>query len=175
MWPGCRSWWWRAWLRRMHGCFWTRCLGLLAQAEAGPPDGLQAAQLEYLRGQIADDQRRSSDAARLLLSAARRLEPLNAPLARETHLEALTAAMYVGGLFLPGGVREAAEAARAAPPAPSPPRPVDVVLDAFALLLTEGYVAAAPALQRALELLFALDGRELREALANLGPADPRA
>jgi hypothetical protein len=39
-------------------------LGLLAQAEAGPPDGLQAAQLEYLRGQIADDQRRSSDAAR---------------------------------------------------------------------------------------------------------------
>jgi hypothetical protein len=52
---------------------------------------------------------------------------------------------------------------------------VDVVLDAFALLLTEGYVAAAPALQRALELLSALDGRELREALANLGPADPRA
>jgi len=132
-------------------------LGLLAQAEAGPPDGLQAAQLEYLRGQIADDQRRSSDAARLLLSAARRLEPLNAPLARETHLEALTAAMYVGGLFLPGGVREAAEAARAAPPVPSPPRPVDVVLDAFALLFTEGYVAAAPALQRALELLSALD------------------
>ena len=132
-------------------------LGLLAAAEAGPPDELRAAQVEYLRGQIADDQRRSRDAARLLLSAARRLEPLNAQLARETYLEALTAAMYVGDLFMPGGAREAAEAARAAPPAADPPRPVDVVLDAFALLLTEGYAPAAPALTQALELLLGLD------------------
>jgi DNA-binding CsgD family transcriptional regulator len=130
---------------------------LLAAVQAGPLDALRAAQVEYLRGQIADDQRRSSEAARLLLSAARRLEPLNAALARETHLEALTAAMYVGDLFIPGGAREAAEAARAAPPAPDPPRPVDVVLDAFALLLTEGYAAAAPALSQALELLVGLD------------------
>jgi hypothetical protein len=65
--------------------------------------------------------------------------------------------MYVGDPFLPGGVRKAAEAARASPPAPAPPRPVDVALDAFALLLSQGYVAAAPALQRALELLSALD------------------
>jgi len=130
-------------------------LGLLAAA--GPLDELQAAQTEYLRGQIADDQRRSSDAARLLLSAARHLGPLDAGLARETYLEALTAAIYVGDLFLPGGVPEAAEAARTAPPAPEPLRPVDVILDAFALLLTEGYTAAAPSLQRALELLLALD------------------
>jgi len=132
-------------------------LGLVALAEGGPAEKLRTARLEYLRGQIADDQRRSSDAARLLLSAARHLGPLNASLARETHLEALMAAMYVGDPFLPGGVRRAAEAARAAPPAPSPPRPVDVALDALALLLAEGYVAAAPALQRALELLSALD------------------
>jgi DNA-binding CsgD family transcriptional regulator len=65
--------------------------------------------------------------------------------------------MYVGDLFMPGGAREAAEAARAAPPAPDPPRPVDVVLDAFALLLTGGYAAAAPALSQALELLVGLD------------------
>ena len=45
--------------------------------------------MEHLRGQIALDQRRGSDAARLLLSAARRLEPLDAGLARETYLEAL--------------------------------------------------------------------------------------
>jgi DNA-binding CsgD family transcriptional regulator len=132
-------------------------LALAAQAGAGPLDELQAAQLEYLRGQIADDQRRSGDAARLLLSAARRLEPLNASLARETYLEALTIATYVGDRFLPGGVREAAEAARAALLAPTPPRPVDVVLDAFALLLTHGYAAAAPGLQQALELLSTLD------------------
>jgi DNA-binding CsgD family transcriptional regulator len=132
-------------------------LGLLAQFAAGPFDEVRAAQAEYLRGQIAHDQRRTRDAARLLLGAARLLEPLNAALARETYLEALDAAMYVGDRFLPGGVREAAEAARAAPPAADPPRPVDVVLDAFALLLTQGYAVAASALEQALDLLLALD------------------
>ena len=132
-------------------------LGLAAQAGAGPRDELQAAQLEYLRGQIADDQRRSGDAARLLLSAARRLEPLNASQARETYLEALTMAMYVGDAFLPGGAGKAADAIRSAPPAPDPPRPVDVALDAFTLMLTEGYATAAPELKRALDLLLAVD------------------
>ena len=132
-------------------------LGLLAAVEAGPPDELRAAEAEYLRGQIADDQRRSSDAARLLLSAARHLAPLNAAQARETYLEALTAAMHVGEEFIPGGARAAAEAARTAPPAPDPPRPVDVVLDAFTVLMTEGYAAAGPALGQALGLLLALD------------------
>ena len=113
--------------------------------------------MERLRGQIAFDQSRGSDAARLLLSAARRLEPLDAGLARETHLEALWAAMLAGDLGRPGGLREAAEAARAAPPGPDPPRAVDVVLDALALRLTEGHAAAAPALTRALELLVSLD------------------
>ena len=118
-------------------------LGLLVAAEAGPLDALQAAEVERLRGQIAVDQNRGSDAARLLLSAARLLEPLDAGLARETHLEALWAAMVAGDLGRPGGVREAAEAARAAPPGPDPPRAVDVLLDAVALRLTEGYAAAA--------------------------------
>ena len=61
------------------------------------------------------------DAARLLLDAARRLDPVDAALARETHLEALAAAVWAGDLGRPGGVREAAEAARAAPPGPDPP------------------------------------------------------
>ena len=132
-------------------------LGLLVAAEAGPLDALQAAKVERLRGQIADDQSRGSDAARLLLSAARLLEPLDAALARETHLEAIRAAMFAGDLGRPGGVREAAEAARAAPPGPDPPRPVDVLLDAFALRLAEGHAAAAAAMTRALELLVTLD------------------
>ena len=91
------------------------------------------------------------------LSAARLLEPLDTALARETHLEALTAAVFVGQEFMPDGVREAAEAALAAPPAAAAPRPVDVVLDAYALLLTEGFVVAGPALRRALDVLVALD------------------
>ena len=131
-------------------------LGLLVAVEAGPLDELERARVDLLRGQIALEQRRGSDAGRLLISAARRLEPLDADLARETHLEALGAAM-AGDLDIPGGVLAAAEAARAAPPGPEPPRAVDVLLDAFAMRLTEGYAAAAPALTRALELLLALE------------------
>ena len=132
-------------------------LGLLVAVEAGRPDALRSAQVEHLRGQIAFDQRRISDAARLLLSAARRLEPLDANSARETHLEALGAALWASDLDSTPGVLEAAEAARAAPPGPDPPRVVDVLLDAFALRLTEGYPAAAPTLTRALELFRALE------------------
>ena len=132
-------------------------LGLLVAVETGPPDPLRTAEVEHLRGQIASQQQRSSDGARLLLSAARCLERLDAALARETYLEALGAAVWAGDLDSPGGVRAAAEAARAAPPAPGPPRVVDVLLDALALRLTEGFAVAAPALIRALELVLALD------------------
>jgi len=135
-------------------------LGLLVATEgqgSEPLDARQVAEVERLRGQIAADQNRDSDAARLLVSAARRLDPLDAALARETHLEAIWAAMYAGHLGRPGGVREAAEAARAAPPGPEPLRPVDVLLDAVALRVTQGYHAAAAALTGAVELLLALD------------------
>ncbi len=133
-------------------------LELLVAVEAGPGDAPRTAEVEHLHGQIALDQRRGSDAARLLLSAARRFEPLNPGLARETYLEALwQAAMWAGDLDNAGGVREAAEAARAAPPGSDPPRPVDVLLDALALQFTQGYTAAAPALIRALELVLALN------------------
>jgi len=70
-------------------------------------------------------------------------------LARETYLEALSAALFAGRLALGGGVREAAEAARSAPPPPQPARPPDLLLDGLAVLLTEGYPAGAPLLQRA--------------------------
>ncbi|HEY3716740.1 MAG TPA: AAA family ATPase [Jatrophihabitantaceae bacterium] len=130
-------------------------LGLLVAVEAGPLDTRLTADVERLRGQIALIQRRGTDAVRLLRSAARRLEPVDAELARDTHLEALVAALWAGDLENPGGVREAAEAARTAPPGPEPPRLVDVLLDALALRLTDGYAAAAPALARALDLFLA--------------------
>src|SRR4051794_19355806 len=53
-------------------------LGLLVAVEAGPLDALLTAEVEHLRGQIAMVQQRGNDAVRLLLSAARRVEPLNA-------------------------------------------------------------------------------------------------
>jgi DNA-binding CsgD family transcriptional regulator len=132
-------------------------LGLLVAVEAGLLNARQTAEVARLRGQIAADQGRGGDAARLLLRAARLAEPLDAALARETYLEVIWAATSAGDLDWPGGVREAAEAARAAAPNPGPPRAVDVVLDAIALRFLEGHAAAAPGLTRALEVLVALD------------------
>jgi DNA-binding CsgD family transcriptional regulator len=82
----------------------------------------------------------------------RRLEPFDARLAREAHLEAVAAAIWVGDIE---GLREAARAARAAPPAPDAPRLVDLVLDAFAIRYSEGHAAAVPAMSRALEAVLA--------------------
>jgi DNA-binding CsgD family transcriptional regulator len=124
---------------------------LLSAVESGPLSELQAAEIEHLRGQIAFDQRRVGEAARLLVSAAKRLEPLDAELARSTHLEALGAAIWAAD---PGGMLEAAQAARAAPAAPDPARPEDVVLEALAVRLAEG---SAEALPRALETVLALE------------------
>jgi DNA-binding CsgD family transcriptional regulator len=56
-----------------------------------------------------------------------------------------------------GGVQAVATAARSAPPAAVPPRSADVLLDAFAIRLTDGYGAVAPTLAQALELLLAQD------------------
>jgi DNA-binding CsgD family transcriptional regulator/tetratricopeptide (TPR) repeat protein len=128
-------------------------LELLVAVEAGPVDALQAAEIEQLRGEIAFDQRRIGEAARLLVSAAQRFEPLDAELARATHLKAIGAGMWAG----PEILSEAAEAACAAPSGPDPPRAVDVLLDAFAIRVTEGYAAAAPALRRAVQAVLDLD------------------
>ena len=131
-------------------------LGLLADVEAGVLDELGRARVDLLRGQIALEQRRGDDAGRLLMSAAKRLEPLAPELARETYLDALAGAM-ASDVEVLGGPPAVAAAALAAPPGSAPPRAVDVVLDGFAARLTDGYAAAVPTLARALERLLAID------------------
>ncbi|HWX97518.1 MAG TPA: LuxR C-terminal-related transcriptional regulator [Solirubrobacteraceae bacterium] len=130
-------------------------LGLLEGVEAGALDELGRARVDLLRGRIALEQRRNGEAGSLFLSAASRLEPLDPELARETYLEALAGAMS-SDVEVVGGATAVAQAARAAPSGTAPPRTVDVLLDAFAIRLTEGYAAAAPTLARALELLLAM-------------------
>jgi DNA-binding CsgD family transcriptional regulator len=125
-------------------------LELLATAELAPLDELQRARSERLRAEIAFARTRGRDAPALLLDAARRLEPLDAAMARETHLEAMAAAMFAGRLGDNPGVREAAEAAQAAPAARQPPRAIDLLLDGLATRFTEGYSAGLPPLRRAL-------------------------
>jgi DNA-binding CsgD family transcriptional regulator/tetratricopeptide (TPR) repeat protein len=124
-------------------------LGLLAVAQAGPLDDLQRARGDLLRAQIAFASRHGRDAPPLMLSAARQLEPLDVGLARQTYLEAFTAALFAGRLS-PAAVGDVAKAARAAPAPPAPGRAPDLLLDGLALLVTEGYAAGAPALRRAL-------------------------
>jgi DNA-binding CsgD family transcriptional regulator len=100
----------------------------------------------------------------LLLAAARHLEPLDAAITRETHLEAVAAAMYAGRLGGNPGVREAAEAAQAAPAAPQPPRAIDPLLDGLATRFTDGYAAGVPPLRTALDAFRPVDGLAARDA-----------
>jgi DNA-binding CsgD family transcriptional regulator len=134
-------------------------LGLLAAADDGPLDPLPAAQVEYLRGEIAFDQLRVREAAQLLQNAARQFESLCPELSREVRLRALDAAMWLAGPHRPdtSSILETAAAARAGPPSPRPPRAVDVLLDAFIARFTEGYASAAPLFNRAIEMLLAAE------------------
>ena len=124
-------------------------LSLLAVAQAGPLEELDAARAQLLRAQIIFSTTRGRDAPPLLLEAARRLEPLDATLARETYLDAFAAALSADRLVRGGDVREIAAAVLAAEWEPSA-RPGDLLLDGLARLATEGYAAGAPALKAAL-------------------------
>ena len=97
-----------------------KALELLATAEAGPLDELQGARADWLRGQIAFASGPGSDAPPLLLKAARRLEPLDPDLARETYLDAWQAALFAGHLAGGGDLEEVSRAARALPPPDAP-------------------------------------------------------
>jgi DNA-binding CsgD family transcriptional regulator len=124
--------------------------GLLAVAEAGPLDDFARARLDRLRAEVAFAQLRGRDAPLLLLQAARRLAPLDVRLARDTYLEAWSAALFAGGLASAGGsLRDVSRAAATAPEPVDPPLPRDLLLEGLSLVFTEGRPAAAPALRRA--------------------------
>src|SRR5579872_1347980 len=124
-------------------------LRLLAIAQAGPLDELERARAQLLHAQITFAMTRGRDAPPLLLEAARRLEPLDATLARETYLDAFAAALSADRLARGGDAGEIAAAVLAAGWERSA-RASDLLLDGLARLTREGYVAAAPALQVAL-------------------------
>jgi hypothetical protein len=122
---------------------------LLAAAEAGPLDELQHARAELLRGQLALLSTFGSDALPLLLNAARRLERLDANLARDTYLDAWGAALIAGRLSTGGGLLDVSRAARSAPRPDGAPRPSDLLLNSLATLITDGRTAAAAPLAEA--------------------------
>jgi DNA-binding CsgD family transcriptional regulator len=125
-------------------------LDLLAAAESGLLDELQSARLDLIRGQVAFTSGRGSDAAPLLLEAAKRLRPINLELAREVYLDAWSAANFAEHLAgAIGDLEEVSLAAQALSPPAHPARPADLLLDGLVLLITDGPAAAAPTLRQA--------------------------
>jgi DNA-binding CsgD family transcriptional regulator len=145
-------------------------LELLLAAAAGPLDEFQQAQVDLLRGQVAVASGRAADASPLLLAAATRLGPLNPGLAREAYLSAWTAALSAGRT---AGLLEVSRAVRALPRPSGPPRPVDLLLDGLAQLVTDGPAAAARTLRQAARAFVDMDLNE--EERLRWGPAAPVA
>ena len=137
---------------------------MLAVAETGPLDQVQRVRGELLRAQLVFVSSHGSDAPALLLKAAKRLEPLDVQLARETYLNTLAALTFAGRTISTStGVTEVARAARAAPAPTHPPRGPDLMLDGLAALYLDGRTAAVPILRRALRAL--VDDASAAEAL----------
>jgi DNA-binding CsgD family transcriptional regulator len=130
-------------------------LTLLSQAEAGPLNDLERAQAHLVRGWAAFGSSRGRDAPLLLLAAARELESLDPGLARDTYLEALSAAMFVGRLADDVGIVEVARAARAV--RVDTGRPQELLLDGLSVAVTDGYADGAPLLRKAVIAFRAAD------------------
>ncbi len=113
-------------------------------ADAGPLEDFQRAQVDLLQAQLAFVSSRGADATALLLAAARRLEPLELSLARETYVDAFSAALFGARLNGSVGIPEVAEAARSARRAPdAEPATADLLLDAL-VALADDYDTAVP-------------------------------
>jgi DNA-binding CsgD family transcriptional regulator len=130
----------------------TRARGLLATAAAGPLDEFQRARIDLLHAQLAFVSSRGTEATPLL-AAARRLESLDVAVARETYVDAFSAAMFGGRLSGGVGMAEVAEAAAAAPrPPDAEPATADLLLDAL-VALADDYDTAVPRCREAVQRL----------------------
>lgn len=136
---------------------------LLDKVESGPSDELRSAHVRQLRGHLAFVTGGAVRAPSLLLEAARRFEGLDPILARETYLDAIIYSLRTGRFAEGVTVTEVARAAVAAPVPSSPPRARDVLLDAFAVLYTDGHVKGVPLVRQALAG-FTLEGLSVTQA-----------
>ena len=135
----------------------TAARRLLAMADAGPLGDFQRAQVELLQAQLAFVSSRGADAIALLLAAARRLETLEVSIARETYVDAFSAALFGARLNGSIGIPEVADAARAAPRTPQvEPSTADLLLDAL-VALADDYETAVP---RCREAILRLSGEK---------------
>ncbi|WP_405947790.1 AAA family ATPase [Streptomyces prunicolor] len=99
------------------------------------------------------------EAPPLLLTAAQRLEPFDTDLARETYLLAWGTSALVAADA--DSLMTISRAMRELPAATGTPRALDLVIEACALLVTDGRAAAVPALRRAVTALADLPAPDL--------------
>lgn len=135
----------------VHAGAFEAAVQLLAVTEHGPLDELQRARLDVLRAQIGLAADQDRDALPLLVSAARRLEPLDLELALDSYVDAFTAAWFAGHLATEPGVMAVAELVRDVPRT-SRSRRGDELLRSVAVLCAEGYRTAAPMLRAAVRV-----------------------
>jgi DNA-binding CsgD family transcriptional regulator len=132
-----------------NGAFDTAA-GLLSIAQNGRVSDLQQARIDLVKAQLAHVTNRGGDAPALLLQAARRLESVDAGLARATYLDAISAAAFAGRFAADGGgIPDIARAAAAAPRAPGS-QAADLLFEAITDSYTDGARAMPAGLRPAL-------------------------
>ncbi len=127
----------------------STALELVALAEAGPLDELQRARAERIRAKVAVVHQRGNDASRLLVSAASRLEALDAALSRETYLEALLVAIDSGSR---DNLLAVVQTIPLAPSSRQPPA-TELLLTGYARLYLEGFPGGTDLLKEAMQAL----------------------
>nr|WP_202488840.1 helix-turn-helix transcriptional regulator [Streptomyces sp. SID5473] len=127
-------------------------LALLSVARAGPLGPAARAQAGILGARIAFDQNRDEAAVTQLLDASRCMAAVDRPAARESLLDALAAAVFVGRFAHSARISDVAEAARAMLGDHAPARPLDLLLDALTTQLTKDFAAAVPLLRHVVEV-----------------------
>ncbi|GAA3599962.1 ATP-binding protein [Kribbella ginsengisoli] len=122
-------------------------------------DEFQDAQALLVRSQIAFAAGLNNEALPLLLEAARQLEPFDMDFARETYLVAWGSAALIAADR--DSLEEISQAVVRLPPVSGEPRPLDLVLDGCARLVTSGRAVAIPLLQKAAAAIAELPARDV--------------
>ncbi|UOE44999.1 helix-turn-helix transcriptional regulator [Agromyces larvae] len=124
-----------------------RALRLLAIARAGLADERSRALVDLLHAQIISRLEPGQGAP--LLDAAKRLDPIDSDLARDTYRDAFYAAQVAGQLARNGGTLRDAATTRIAEHRDPPANTHDLLLDGVALTVARDHSAGAPLLRDA--------------------------
>ncbi|MGX1811949.1 ATP-binding protein [Nocardia sp. NPDC055321] len=145
---------------------------LVDLVDAESTSELLRARGHLVRGRIAQAAGFNDQAPPMLLAAARRLEPFDRDLARETYLLAWGAAAW--GAADTANLTAISEVIRELPVPQVNPRPIDLVLEGCAVLGTAGRGTAIGPLRRAMDALVDLPAADLLKwgwAACGLSPA----